>query len=73
MKTILSRKTKAFVARDQDGSLYIYPGNRPKKDESGVWDNHGLLDRIDRDLFPEVKWEDEEPTIIDIEVSCKIK
>lgn len=60
-------KVKVWIARDEDGGLYIYfihPIKRKKEwrlldfhNEDGVG-----AKRIDSDLFPSVKWEDEEPT-----------
>ena len=63
----MENKLKVWVARDEDGKLYIYfihPIKRKKEwrlldfhNEDGVG-----AKRIDSDLFPSVKWEDEEPT-----------
>ena len=59
---------KAWVARDYDRSLYMYP-DKPKK-MSDNWYAHkvGYM-KLDDSLFPEVKWEDEEPK----EISLSIK
>lgn len=65
---------KAWVARDEDGSLFLYIVDvKPRKSQS-KWMPDGCSDLIElielsRELFPEVKWEDEEPT----EVSITIK
>ena len=63
----MENKLKVWIARDEDGLLYIYfihPLKRKKEwrlldfhNEDGVG-----AKRIDSDLFPSVKWEDEEPT-----------
>lgn len=63
----MENKLKVWIARDEDGLLYIYfihPLKRKKEwrlpdfhNEDGVG---GI--RIESDLFPSVKWEDEEPT-----------
>lgn len=63
----MENKLKVWIARDEDGGLYIYfihPIKRKKEwrlldfhNEDGVG-----AKRIDSDLFPSVKWEDEEPT-----------
>lgn len=63
----MENKLKVWIARDEDGILYIYfihPIKRKKEwrlldfhNEDGVG-----AKRIDSDLFPSVKWEDEEPT-----------
>lgn len=62
MKTL-----KAWVARDYDGSLYMY-SDKPKK-KSYFWHapKVGYM-LLDDSLFPEVKWEDEEPTEITLTV-----
>lgn len=63
---------KAWVARDEDGSLFLYIV-KPRKSQS-KWMPDGSSDLIElielsRESFPEVKWEDEEAT----EVSITIK
>lgn len=53
-----------WVARDKDGTLYLYFGkNPPKKEETeNLWDyNDDSFIKIDGSLFPEVQWSDEEP------------
>ena len=59
---------KAWVARDEDGSLYMY-SDKPKK-KSVFWHapKVGYM-LLDDSLFPEVQWSDEEPT----EVTFTIK
>ena len=64
---------RAFIARDLDGALYLYTSNPPIK-ETTQWislDGRSSIFTIDDDLFPEVKWEDEEPTEINIEIVNK--
>ena len=63
MKTI-----KAWVARDKDGMLYLYLA-KPRKHQS-KWLPNILFDFIGliRESFPEVKWEDEEPTEVIITI-----
>ena len=64
---------KAFLARDSDGGLYLYYSNLPIKSEE-IWVSLYTprnTFKIDNDLFPEVKWEDEEPTEINIEIVSK--
>lgn len=66
---------KAFIARDKDGGLYIYLGCKPYKSKYS-WNlyshEHDYFKKIpDKDLFPEVKWEDEEPTEVSIEIVSK--
>ena len=56
---------KAWVARDDDGNLYMYPTKPQKRRDS--WNAAGVsFMKLDDSLFPEVKWSDEEPTKVKI-------
>ena len=63
---------KAFIARDKNGELYIYLGRKPYKAKfswtlySGEPDDFKKIP--DKNVFPEVKWEDEEPTEVEIKI-----
>ena len=61
----MENKLKPWIARDEDGKLYLYFGY-PLKDKSAWWlpdsEAQGGIIRLDSTLFPSVKWEDEEPT-----------
>ena len=60
---------KAWVARDENGMLYLYLA-KPRKNQSKWLPNIRFeFIELSRESFPEVKWEDEEPT----EVSITIK
>lgn len=52
-----------WLARDQDGRLYLYK-DKPYKE--GQWYANDLSStsyiHLEDELFPEVKWTDEEPT-----------
>ena len=64
---------KAFIARDSDGKLFLYSPNPPIK-ETTQWislDGRSSIFKIDDELFPEIKWEDEEPTEINIKIVNK--
>lgn len=53
-----------YVARDKDGFLYVYMIKPTKGDKRWVLDlseRQADIYPIPRILFPEVKWEDEEP------------
>ena len=58
----MSKKAlKAWVARDEDGSLYMYSA-KPKK-LIDYWHAAGVgYMKLDDSLFPEVQWSDDEPT-----------
>ena len=49
-----------YVARDEDGHLWLYEKKPIKKPEYWVCVG-GYCQVLDPDLFPEVEWEDEEP------------
>lgn len=63
----MENKLKVWIARDEDGNLYVYFIHPFKgKTEWRLPDFHNEdaigAKRIDSDLFPLVQWEDEEPT-----------
>ena len=56
-----------WLARDKDENLFLYIGSIPIKNRlDNVWVakevriTYAML--LDKDLFPEVKWSDNEPT-----------
>lgn len=51
---------KAWVARDKDGSLYMYTGKPEKMSDSWYAQNVGYA-KLNDSLFHEVQWSDEEP------------
>lgn len=56
---------KLYVARDKDESLYLYE-YKPKKCRT-VWSDYlGFIEKLDSNLFPEVRWPDEEPTEVEL-------
>lgn len=61
---------KLYVARDKDGSLYLYDGEPAKR--INMWDGDlGMLMVLEPDLLPEVKWEDSEPTEVELVIKKK--
>lgn len=63
----MENKLKVWIARDEDGGLYLY-FIHPIKRKKEWWlldfhneDGNGAK-RMDSTLFPTVQWEDEEPT-----------
>ena len=54
---------KGWVARDNKGdsdSLSIYRDIKPNRlNEEGLWENMSDFMTIPKDMFPEIKWEDE--------------
>ena len=52
-----------WIARDKDGTLYLYVGKEPPKKEKSVWDaEYDDFIKLDGSLFKEVQWSDKEPT-----------
>ena len=48
-----------WIARDENDSLWLFE-EKPYKDKS-VWSSNSTMYSINEKLFPEIKWEDEEP------------
>ena len=70
----MSKKTlEAWVARDENGSLYMYTAKPQKRRDS--WNAAGdCFMKLDDSLFPEVQWSDEEPKEIRLSMEkSKIK
>ena len=64
----MSKKTiKAWVARDYDGSLYMYTA-KPKKMRDNWYAAVVGYMKLDDSLFPEVQWSDEEPKEIRLSI-----
>ena len=62
----LQSTLKAWVARDEDGSLYMYI-DKPEK-MSGNWYAPKGYMVLNDSLFPEVQWSDEEPKGIELSI-----
>ena len=70
----MEEKITAWLARDENMDLYIF-FERPKKDKrfecqdlenaDGMW---GTSKELNKDLFPQVKWEDKEPTKVELTI-----
>lgn len=61
---------KLYVARDKDKSLYLYE-YEPKKYKT-IWNEFlGFVKELDSNWFPEVKWEDKEPTKVELAIKKK--
>lgn len=58
---------KAWVARDENGMLYMYP-DRPKKTSDYWYAPEVGYTKLDDSLFPEVQWSDEEPKAIELSI-----
>lgn len=52
-----------WIARDKDGTLNLYL-SKPEFKVEDIWASvapHGWYGQLPSNLYPEVKWEDEEP------------
>lgn len=58
---------KAWVARDKKGFLFLYL-SKPFKYEGRWIPTSNRFTVMNEELFPEVKWDDEEPTEVTITV-----
>lgn len=67
------KKITAWIARNINGDLNVYT-DEPHKGNN-IWHleifNKGRYFAIQRQAFPQVKWEDKEPT--EVELTIKIK
>lgn len=73
LKHLLEKTQYRFIVREKNDSIYIYK-RKPKKG-LGAWDiNTGMQNlNIFVNLFPFIKWEDEEPTSIeDVLNNCEV-
>ena len=67
-------KIIAWIARDKDASLYIYIGEEPYKTACNwyvVCRDGVYIQELNSNSYPQVKWEDEEPT--EVKLTIKIK
>ena len=56
----------AWMARDKNGELYI--GTTPPIKQDDVWVEFVEWMQLDKSLFPQVQWSDEEPTMVEITI-----
>ena len=61
---IMEEKITAWIARDESGEVFFYSEKPHKYNEIGAWDGRLLL-------FPQTKWEDEEPTKVELTIKIK--
>lgn len=60
------KKDFRYLTRSAEGYLFINKGNNPPLKKCGMWfnRNHHITFEVINDLFPFIKWEDEEPKSI---------
>ena len=65
-------KITAWVARDRSGLLVVGTQKPIKDDKFGIWLGFAEHIEISPQLFPQVKWEDNEPTEVELTIKiCK--
>lgn len=68
---------QGWVCRDEDNTLTLFYGSdKPsKKDNDDYWSAvyGNTLEYLNQNLFPDVKWEDSEPTKVEIIIKRKKK
>lgn len=74
---------KLYLAREESGTLQLFRNKPTKFIFSYPWnrkhgwfpnnngDDEGISMKIDSNLFPEVKWEDKEPTEVELVIKRK--
>ena len=73
LKYLIEKTQYRFIVREKSDNIYIYK-RKPKKG-IGAWDSStGMLNlNVFINLFPFIKWEDEEPTSIkDVLDNCEV-
>lgn len=69
-------KIKGWIARCEDGALALYYSpvrfiRRTGDNMNGYWESYtGIVMLIDRNLFPELKWENE-PVEVELTITKK--
>ena len=57
-----------WLARDKNNSLWLFVGRRPQKVETTWYNRTPYYVALDSHSFPEVKWSDDEPTKVKLEI-----
>lgn len=67
----MEKKITAWVARNEDTSLYIYIGECPYKtdcDWDVIYRDGDYIQELNSNSYPQVKWDDEEPTKVELTI-----
>ena len=62
---------KYYIARDEDGSLWLYDIKPKKEKDQSWWDSSTRFIELDSNSYLEVKWTDEEATEVEIILNLK--
>ena len=58
----------AWLARDECGDLYLYIFEKPRKVNVDWFTNGTHFFKLREERFPEVKWSENEPTKVKLEI-----
>lgn len=69
----MEEKITAWVVRNKSGMLFVYTRKPVKGKSCEAWcleagELHGVRIEMDVKKFPQVKWEDEEPTKVELTI-----
>lgn len=66
--------TKLYITRDENGDLYLSSGKPTKNISDRCWYaiESGASIYLKTDEFPNVKWEDNEPTEVELTIKEKV-
>lgn len=65
----LTTEPEAWIARDKDGRLFLYPRKPEKNVVQWTLPDIGFdFIRLGRESFPEIQWSDDEPTRVSITI-----
>lgn len=74
----MENKYKFWVAREKRGGLFLYKTKPILDCDFGIWfTNSDCMGTISKDLFPELKWQDDpievelRPTITDLDIKAQ--
>lgn len=60
-----------WIARNSDNNLWLYANKPVKNARNGYWTADGHVMRLYTQDFPKVRWEDDEPTEVEITIKPK--
>ena len=73
----MENKYKLWVARDNNGKLYLYNEKPEYYNDLKVWFSGRICAKLDDNIFPDLTWEDEpievglRPAITDLEAKAQ--
>lgn len=60
--TAIEKTDLKYIARDKNGQIWAFKSKPIKSEINEVWMSNDWHIRIDDKLYPDVKWEDKDPT-----------